>query len=992
MDPVDPSSETGGQAPHHTMPMEIEEAPPPANPPTKDPLLSHIEATSLLDGNAGDFGMAFHPSDTADFNAALAEAMNPPPPPTEAPYTFLLPAATYGTPRQTTEDEVPGPPSPSISRNQTGDNYASFPPTQSGVQPYAYLPPNSPYAGAVEPMDTTGGGPTDPAAITRVPDHSVADPDSSEKLDLSNASFPWLNPNSSGDQPTMATFVTADVGRSSDADIRFFTQKCPPPHADIEPSKKGDLPEQPLPTAAIPPKPAPNLKPPPAPVADGMPPPKGKPVSEGKKKPKKQKTDIKSIVLGSPAKGPGSAPESGVADEAANKKKRSRYRGKSREGGTRKHHSVSLFAKMGRDLLWNKQELAQFLPADECRFLGRMFWIFTKEQLNAVLNGKDDDYPQTDSQVDPEVLKPSAALDQLTLYVAMSYFADPDQMRDESKNGEQFFTGEHAGVAIPGEPPTVMTVAEARDSKEPLDAEQANGSVSPVKDANLGNETKVANDDRPTKGDSVVPPAHVSAGETEIGSAAENLGIKLEEDPNRAVDQTSQETHAQPSPSHDQSVVPSVSRERLEAARAKMNEWREALTKPPKKECPMEELFPLSGPVNVLFPGTALNFLKSVQIETLWKYFSAKKNENSSLVALTDDWRILCGLEKEVSYYAISKFYAGISTRIEKALNTVPCVAPNTRLWMSDCINSMTGAAREFLIMVQGIKSVEEFIAVKTKDLSLELQKWRVTKGMEPLKGSGKVAMISAWKTQCKEIMEVASHNGRVNEKVRDQMKEKPVDFEVLDLPVQKASSSAEQPRKKKQKKASSSVKTEAGSNPKKEFLSQTLGSDVATILSSVGVTTTREFLNLKDTETLFQAMVRGEVIKDVSSGQQKFDEWKQKLKSGLGGTVKAKEKSSPQTKANDTSAKKRPVSRSRSTTAGLDPYETLSAQTKQFLRSANVFSAEDFLSARSSDLADRFKEWRIANGKPELRGLGAIASVSGWKSIVRKRASDMGL
>jgi hypothetical protein len=38
------------------------------------------------------------------------------------------------------------------------------------------------------------------------------------------------------------------------------------------------------------------------------------------------------------------------------------------------------------------------------------------------------------------------------------------------------------------------------------------------------------------------------------------------------------------------------------------------------------------------------------------------------------------------------------------------------------------------------------------------------------------------------------------------------------------------------------------------------------------------------------------------------------------------------------------------------------------------------------------FKDWRIAEGKPELKGLGAIASVSGWKSMVRKKAKDMGL
>ena len=30
--------------------------------------------------------------------------------------------------------------------------------------------------------------------------------------------------------------------------------------------------------------------------------------------------------------------------------------------------------------------------------------------------------------------------------------------------------------------------------------------------------------------------------------------------------------------------------------------------------------------------------------------------------------------------------------------------------------------------------------------------------------------------------------------------------------------------------------------------------------------------------------------------------------------------------------------------------------------------------------------------GKPELKGMGSIASISGWKSSVRKKAKEMGL
>jgi hypothetical protein len=67
---------------------------------------------------------------------------------------------------------------------------------------------------------------------------------------------------------------------------------------------------------------------------------------------------------------------------------------------------------------------------------------------------------------------------------------------------------------------------------------------------------------------------------------------------------------------------------------------------------------------------------------------------------------------------------------------------------MSDPINGMAGAAREFLIYDQGIRSLAEFLSLKTKNLSIALENWRDSQGMERLKGSGKVAMVSSWKAQ----------------------------------------------------------------------------------------------------------------------------------------------------------------------------------------------------------------------------------------------------
>lgn len=72
--------------------------------------------------------------------------------------------------------------------------------------------------------------------------------------------------------------------------------------------------------------------------------------------------------------------------------------------------------------------------------------------------------------------------------------------------------------------------------------------------------------------------------------------------------------------------------------------------------------------------------------------------------------------------------------------------------------------------------------------------------------------------------------------------------------------------------------------------------------------------------------------------------------------------------------------------------YDVLSASTQQFLSSIGITTAEQFLSTRTTDIASEFVEWRVREGKPELKGSGAIASVSGWKTMCRNVAEDTGL
>lgn len=49
-------------------------------------------------------------------------------------------------------------------------------------------------------------------------------------------------------------------------------------------------------------------------------------------------------------------------------------------------------------------------------------------------------------------------------------------------------------------------------------------------------------------------------------------------------------------------------------------------------------------------------------------------------------------------------------------------------------------------------------------------------------------------------------------------------------------------------------------------------------------------------------------------------------------------------------------------------------------------------MSSRTTDLSAAFVNWRAEHDMTVLKGLGAIASVSGWKAQVRKVARERGL
>ncbi|GKY91187.1 hypothetical protein MPSEU_000091400 [Mayamaea pseudoterrestris] len=74
------------------------------------------------------------------------------------------------------------------------------------------------------------------------------------------------------------------------------------------------------------------------------------------------------------------------------------------------------------------------------------------------------------------------------------------------------------------------------------------------------------------------------------------------------------------------------------------------------------------------------------------------------------------------------------------------------------------------------------------------------------------------------------------------------------------------------------------------------------------------------------------------------------------------------------------------------DPFDRLNANAQTFLGSLDISTAEEFMKAKTGDIADAFISWRQKQKLPPLKGTGAIATISGWKTLCRDAAKEMGM
>lgn len=436
--------------------------------------------------------------------------------------------------------------------------------------------------------------------------------------------------------------------------------------------------------------------------------------------------------------------------------------------------------------------------------------------------------------------------------------------------------------------------------------------------------------------------------------------------------------------------------------------------------------FSLKGPAGVLIPQIIHNFLSSISVSTVHEFLSIRFTEASSPMQGLVAWRKLCGLES-VKPENLARHMGGLATRLRTALSSVPPADAYKRKWMGTALACLTAASKEFLIDQCKLQSPEEFLDGRTSDFSDKLVAWRESKKKSVLKGSGRVAMISSFKAQVRdsvaaqetrygtgrvctedEIIEVwktlssanTAEEGTVslvtNEKPAKKRKEKSIPSMVKKRKQKELPTLTESQRQK----AESVLKST-------EFLEKVLQPENVQFLARHNIFTAEQLINAdrRDDSTLVADLVKwrkettGTDVLNTSC-RRLLSGWSTKVSDkvkrvatgeldGEVAKIPAQQPQKPQVaKSSASSTPKR--ARKRSNKSFDDPIETLSSTALTFLKTLGITTGDEFLSTRTSEMANAFLTWREENKMVALKGSGHSATVSGWKAAVRKAAESV--
>jgi hypothetical protein len=759
--------------------------------------------------------------------------------------------------------------------------------------------------------------------------------------------------------------------------------------------------------------------------------------------------DLVDIIMGSPAKGKFAMKLESKDQDKSEKKRKKTLKSRAKLFIAKKERDAAV------QLLSGQVDLLKILPEEDCRFLGKNLWVFTLQQLECIINESGgtngsrnlhrelidklarsklvNNHKEEGPEAGPNnsTAKPLGSSVDIDEKGAIDSNQPPSSRPAREGSSPVSSTSKsNESVDSPG-PETQSQSTVDVDPVASTAMTSESGSETPVPaSAGIKSEFGIADVPGSPTGVPVSAPPPNSDGDTEI-SSGDTMSQDLEEKTSEGITDTKDESltpiesaekpnmngsEISPPSTETKAKDSEIDKKYLEAAELKLESWKSAIEEwrngsNTNDKALMKEMFPLDGPLSCLLPICALRFFGSVPIKTVFDFLCIKKTETGVVVDMLQLWRSKCNLS-DVGRLALAKHLLGIGARIEGALGATPHCDANTRKWMSGSLVVLTGAAKDFLIDEVKLYSASDFIERKTKTLSEILLNWRISKSLPPLKGTGNVAMISGWKAIVKESMDIETGLGSVVTGV-DFAKEAEVDESHVTREEKKARPSNRDDKKavKPPRKPRKPEVELALNSP--SFLSGIFKDEKLAAMTSVGITTAQHLLDAekKQESPLIQAVIkmRTDSIKFVGSIQPNscvrlIYDWCQRVQKRLddveGG--KAKPLSKPSSKhvaklplgnASQVSTQKPEKKSCGPPRKGhKTPWDALSSSTVAFLSTMGISTAEEFLQTRTTDIANTFVAWREAHTMEVLKGLGATASVSGWKSQIRKAARSIGL
>jgi hypothetical protein len=354
--------------------------------------------------------------------------------------------------------------------------------------------------------------------------------------------------------------------------------------------------------------------------------------------------------------------------------KRVRDSSRQRDSSITRRNVSNPFLKSTTKLLESVTDLASVLSHDDCMLLGRYFWVFTLEQLEFLLSdtleedsdideliaktarfeftdrlrklllgerpaghkpmyGRGDDYSHHRYGIDPESIASAAMIG--------AEDADEGLRKDVRANvssksfpwldsGASQTLGAMASPMPPPLTPANMYAPQGDDGTTFQAMDYQTGEFSAGSLATAGEAAAAAGTHEPSTNDALMSAGTHEPSTNDALMCAEDMTTKVD-DPEILPDAEAEADRN----SSDEAAKPAAKEEpmKIEDTLAK---WREAIKeyKTNGSAVADSKKFKIDGAIGVLIPGSMMNFLRSVQAETVWDFLAARRQVRSGILFL----------------------------------------------------------------------------------------------------------------------------------------------------------------------------------------------------------------------------------------------------------------------------------------------------------------------------------------------------------------------